>query len=198
MYKALDYLRRFGYLIRSKRRRHNYYTLNLDERGVQQADSSAGDESNRQTPRVHQVNSSHIQHISTAIRTGIDSIGGSQPDRGVQQADSLEDSIEEVTEENQKSLEMITPPEPDVEDAIPLSDLQIHWNEFVIDIPLPRQTFLTWFRPLKPLQLSGDTWTVLAPSKFSLDWISGHYADILSTFHIELVLHSLELNLEVS
>ena len=196
LYKTLDYLRRFGYLIRSRRQRRNFYTLNLDERQVHLVESSASRTSTGETPIVHQVESSHIQHISTAITAGIDSITGSNQNSEVQQVDSLEDSREEDTEESSRSLSTTLSPDPDVEDVIPLSDLEIHWAEFVADLPIPRQTYLTWFKSLQPVDLVNDTWTVIAPSNFHFNWISGHYPDILLNFNIKLTLKSIELQLE--
>jgi len=40
---------------------------------------------------------------------------------------------------------------------------------------LPRQSFLTWFRPLEALSFDGVTLTLQAPSQFYCDWIESHY-----------------------
>lgn len=44
---------------------------------------------------------------------------------------------------------------------------------------LPRQSFLTWFKPLKPLAFNGSVLTLIVPSRFYYDWIEGHYRKVL-------------------
>jgi len=44
---------------------------------------------------------------------------------------------------------------------------------------LPRQSYLTWFRPLEPLAYDGEILTLQAPSQFYCDWIDSHYAQHL-------------------
>ncbi len=59
-----------------------------------------------------------------------------------------------------------------------------HWTvwELVSDrlqAELPRQSFLTWFRPLEPLSFDGELLTLQVPSQFYCDWIESHYAQHL-------------------
>jgi len=41
---------------------------------------------------------------------------------------------------------------------------------------LPRQSFLTWFRPLEAVEFDGDALILQAPSQFYCDWIESHYS----------------------
>ena len=42
---------------------------------------------------------------------------------------------------------------------------------------LPRQSFLTWFKPLEPVSFDGDVLTLCTPSQFYHDWIESHYSN---------------------
>ncbi len=59
-----------------------------------------------------------------------------------------------------------------------------HWTvwELVsekLQAELPRQSFLTWFRPLEPISFDGEILTLQVPSQFYCDWIESHYAQHL-------------------
>ncbi|MCL4126710.1 UNVERIFIED_CONTAM: hypothetical protein GTU68_019812 [Idotea baltica] len=41
------------------------------------------------------------------------------------------------------------------------------------------QAYKTWFEPVKPVKLSGDTLTIQVPSKFFYEWIEDHYIKLL-------------------
>ncbi len=43
------------------------------------------------------------------------------------------------------------------------------------------QAFKTWFEPIKPIKLSGDSLTIQVPSKFFYEWLEEHYIKILRT-----------------
>jgi len=56
---------------------------------------------------------------------------------------------------------------------------------------LPRQSFLTWFRPLEPLSFTDRVLLLKIPSRFYYDWIESHYSDhlrraVLATFGEEI------------
>lgn len=40
--------------------------------------------------------------------------------------------------------------------------------------------FKTWFEPIRPVQLEGDTLTIQVPSPFFYEWLEEHYIDLLS------------------
>lgn len=55
-----------------------------------------------------------------------------------------------------------------------------HWTiwELVserLQAELPRQSYLTWFRPLEPMSFDGEILTLQVPSQFYSDWIESHY-----------------------
>ncbi|NQT35581.1 chromosomal replication initiator protein DnaA [bacterium] len=41
---------------------------------------------------------------------------------------------------------------------------------------LPRQSYLTWFKPLEPISFQDRVLTLKTPSSFYVDWIESHYA----------------------
>lgn len=44
---------------------------------------------------------------------------------------------------------------------------------------IKKQAYKTWFEPIKPIKLSGDSLTVQVPSKFFYEWLEEHYIKIL-------------------
>ncbi len=44
---------------------------------------------------------------------------------------------------------------------------------------LPRQSYLTWFKPIEPLSFDDNKLTLRIPSQFYYDWIESHYRKIL-------------------
>lgn len=41
------------------------------------------------------------------------------------------------------------------------------------------QSFNTWFKPIKPVELHGDTLIIQVPNKFFYEWLEEHYIDVL-------------------
>ncbi len=56
---------------------------------------------------------------------------------------------------------------------------------------LPRQSYLTWFRPLEPLSYDGETLTLQVPSQFYCDWIESHYAHHLRVATADALGHAI-------
>jgi len=55
------------------------------------------------------------------------------------------------------------------------------WNEcltFINDNIKP-QAYKTWFEPIKPIKISGDSLTIQVPSKFFYEWLEEHYIKLL-------------------
>ncbi|AOW19166.1 chromosomal replication initiator protein DnaA [Urechidicola croceus] len=55
------------------------------------------------------------------------------------------------------------------------------WNEcltFIKDNIKP-QAYKTWFEPIKPIKISGDSLTIQVPSKFFYEWLEEHYIKLL-------------------
>jgi len=45
---------------------------------------------------------------------------------------------------------------------------------------LSPQSFETWIKPLRPLELKDDSLTIEAPNKFFKDWLAEHYHDLIA------------------
>lgn len=54
-----------------------------------------------------------------------------------------------------------------------------------LQMELPRQSYLTWFRPLEPIAFDGSVLTLQVPSQFYSDWIESHYGP-----HLERAAHN--------
>jgi len=52
--------------------------------------------------------------------------------------------------------------------------------EFIQDNISP-QSYKTWFTPIKPLKLKGQTLNIQVPSRFFFEWIEEHYISLLKT-----------------
>jgi len=78
------------------------------------------------------------------------------------------------------------------------------WDQ-VLSIIKPRineQSFLTWFGPLKPVEIDDNTLRVQIPSKFFSEWIDEHYYSLVKGA-LEKVIHSdatieYEINKEIA
>jgi len=44
---------------------------------------------------------------------------------------------------------------------------------------VPQQTFDTWFAPMKPISIAGETLLLQVPNKFFYDWVDSHYRDMI-------------------
>jgi len=53
------------------------------------------------------------------------------------------------------------------------------WSQFLISVNtlVNKQTFETWFKPMRLHSVEGDVVTLECPSKFFLDWVSEHHSD---------------------
>lgn len=59
---------------------------------------------------------------------------------------------------------------------------QIVWNNclnFIRDL-VPAQSFHTWFEPIAPVKLQQNVLTIEVPTSFFVEYIEGHYIDVLS------------------
>ena len=52
--------------------------------------------------------------------------------------------------------------------------------EFIQD-NISSQSYKTWFTPIKPLKLKGQTLNIQVPSRFFFEWIEEHYISLLKT-----------------
>ncbi len=55
------------------------------------------------------------------------------------------------------------------------------WNECLLFIKdnIKSQAYKTWFEPIKPIKISGDSLTIQVPSKFFYEWLEEHYIKLL-------------------
>ncbi|MCF6280546.1 MAG: chromosomal replication initiator protein DnaA [Flavobacteriaceae bacterium] len=55
------------------------------------------------------------------------------------------------------------------------------WNECMSFIKdnIKSQAYKTWFEPIKPVKISGDSLTIQVPSKFFYEWLEEHYIKLL-------------------
>ncbi len=56
------------------------------------------------------------------------------------------------------------------------------WNECLVIIKenVPFITFNTWFIPIKPVKLIGNTLKIQVPNNFFVEWIDGHYNTLIA------------------
>ncbi len=56
------------------------------------------------------------------------------------------------------------------------------WNECLVIIKenVPFITFNTWFIPIKPVKLIGNTLKIQVPNNFFVEWIDGHYNTLIT------------------
>lgn len=56
------------------------------------------------------------------------------------------------------------------------------WDDFIEEIKcsIPRQSFLTWFGPMRLINIDNGELTVQVPSQFYYDWIEEHYSDYIN------------------
>jgi chromosomal replication initiator protein len=52
------------------------------------------------------------------------------------------------------------------------------WNAFIeiVGTAIPRESFNTWIKPMRPLKIDGAEILVQVPSQFYYDWIAEHYS----------------------
>ena len=56
-----------------------------------------------------------------------------------------------------------------------------HWENCLslIKSKIGVQSFITWFKPIKPIEFKGKTLTLEVPNKFFYEWIEEHYIKLL-------------------
>ncbi len=57
-----------------------------------------------------------------------------------------------------------------------------HWRDCLslIKNKIPHQSFLTWFKPIKPKNYSNKVLTIVVPNQFFYEWLEGHYLNLLN------------------
>ena len=62
-----------------------------------------------------------------------------------------------------------------------LKNLDTVWNNCLITIrqSVNRQSFKTWFEPIKPVKLEDNVLTIQVPSQFFYEWLEEHYVSLL-------------------
>jgi chromosomal replication initiator protein len=56
------------------------------------------------------------------------------------------------------------------------------WNQImeIVKANINQNTFLTWFKPIKPLKFDDNSITIQVPSQFFYEWIEQHYSNIIN------------------
>lgn len=73
------------------------------------------------------------------------------------------------------------------------------WNNIIekLKVDLPRQSYLTWFKPLKAVSYDGKKLTLRVPSRFYYDWIEGHYSGHLRQAVADILGEKVEVSYTV-
>lgn len=84
--------------------------------------------------------------------------------------------------------------EPSLEHSVKLL-----WERVLEEVSreVPRQTLLTWFKPLVPVDRSGSHLIISAPSQFFVEWIESHYRAALNNAVLRAAGPGLQVNLQV-
>ena len=74
------------------------------------------------------------------------------------------------------------------------------WGEVLSSLKkdVPAQSFDTWLKPTKALELNEDTLTVEVPNKFFKEWLLDHYFDLLSNSLEQVCGRQVKINLYIS
>ncbi len=74
------------------------------------------------------------------------------------------------------------------------------WGEVLSSLKkdVPAQSFETWLKPTKALELSEDTLTVEVPNKFFKEWLQDHYFDLLTNSLEQVCGKPVRINLYIS
>ena len=56
-----------------------------------------------------------------------------------------------------------------------------HWEDClsIIKSNINSQSFITWFKPIKPKSYKDKTLTLIVPNKFFYEWLENHYLELL-------------------
>ncbi|MBN1541914.1 chromosomal replication initiator protein DnaA [candidate division KSB1 bacterium] len=62
------------------------------------------------------------------------------------------------------------------------SDVILKWNEIlnIIKDNINSTSFVTWFKPIKPLKIEDSSLTIQVPSQFFYEWLEQHYSSLLN------------------
>lgn len=80
------------------------------------------------------------------------------------------------------------------------SDHQTIWQQIIEKLKeeLPRQSYLTWFKPIEPLSFSDKKLTLRVPNQFCYDWIESHYGKQLQRAITETFDEGIELAYKIA
>ncbi len=73
------------------------------------------------------------------------------------------------------------------------------WDKCLIDIKknVEERAFNTWFKPIKPVILSGKTLTIQVPNKFFYEWLEEKYINLLGTVLYKYLGEDAELQYQI-
>jgi chromosomal replication initiator protein len=79
------------------------------------------------------------------------------------------------------------------------ADPQLTWEMITarLQAELPRQSYLTWFKPIEALAFDGSILTLKIPSQFYFDWIESHYTNYLKRAVVDALGAEIQLAYEI-
>lgn len=78
-------------------------------------------------------------------------------------------------------------------------DYEIVWSKCLSSIKkdINNQTFVTWFKPIRPLKIENKKLTVQVPSQFFYEFLEGHYSDLLNQTLCQIIGESAKLTYSI-
>ena len=69
------------------------------------------------------------------------------------------------------------------------NNAHVVWNQIIeiVKANINQNTFLTWFKPIKPLKFDDNSITIQVPSQFFYEWIEQHYSNIINNALMQVV-----------
>ena len=75
-----------------------------------------------------------------------------------------------------------------------------HWEDClsIIKSNINSQSFITWFKPIKPKSYKDKTLTLIVPNKFFYEWLENHYIELLNEVIIKVLGKNGKIEYEIS
>mgnify|MGYP001156836270 FL=1 len=75
-----------------------------------------------------------------------------------------------------------------------------HWEDClsIIKSNINSQSFITWFKPIKPKCYKDKTLTLIVPNKFFYEWLENHYLELLNEVIIKVLGKNGKIEYEIS
>lgn len=78
-------------------------------------------------------------------------------------------------------------------------DYEIVWSNFLslVKENTNKNTFVTWFKPVRPLKIEDKKLTVQVPSQFFYEYLEGHYSDLINRTLTQLIGENAKLTYSI-